>query len=174
MNIIINYIFHLPFYLFIRNVILILSDILLKPIKIKDKHERKAIMERLYKVHSIFLRILERFGPEPLAMMIPIFGTQQTGRHRRRGASYSFDDVLDSQEQKENINEDQIDKDENYDTDDDNVQHGSGLSVYDSFWDLTSNCFSMTCHKITLEEMVNKIKIVYICIWSLFFLVIKS
>ncbi|CAO3618733.1 unnamed protein product [Cunninghamella echinulata] len=140
-------------------VVLILSDILLKPIKIKDKHERKEMTERLYKVHSILLRIVERFGPEPLAMMIPIFGTQQqTGRHRRQGINYSFDGIPDSYEQKENIVDYNYEVDDNdngkdEDEDEDNIQYGSGLALYDSFWDLIFKCFTMPCRSITLEEL---------------------
>ncbi|KAI9304218.1 hypothetical protein BJ944DRAFT_267189 [Cunninghamella echinulata] len=134
-------------------VVLILSDILLKPIKIKDKNERKEMMERLYKVHSILLRIVERFGPDSLAMMIPIFGTQQqTGRQRRQGINYSFDGIPVSQEQKENIVDYKYEMDDN-DEDEDNIQYGSGLALYDSFWDLIFKCFSMPCQTITLEEL---------------------
>ncbi|CAO3626987.1 unnamed protein product [Cunninghamella blakesleeana] len=109
-------------------------------------------MERLYKVHTIFLRILEKFGSEPLAMMLPIFGTQHTGRYRRQGVAYTFDGVFDFQEQKENINETQVGN-HDMDDDDDDAQPGNGLASYDSFWDLASSCFSTKLDKMTLEGL---------------------
>ncbi|KAI8069287.1 hypothetical protein BC940DRAFT_298364 [Gongronella butleri] len=141
-------------------VILILTDLLLKRVKVTSRRHRKQLAREKALVHQVLIRTLQRFGPRSLSCLWAMFGAYQQstfdavdaaaakkkrGRPKKAPAPPPTAMVI-------TIDEDTDEEDEQEDEVDWDVDYGKRLSRFVDFKHMAQLCLEVKNTKLSLSE----------------------